>query len=117
MSEEMTHNPLSVVFPLVLDTQILENAPFSYESPMSIVNLIKTAWLVAAVILICSTHAFSASQDFFSNPGSKKVTALRIEGEIVIDGRFEEPEWSQAQLIAKLEDHEVHATQQSQPVL
>jgi hypothetical protein len=64
---------------------------------MRILNLIQTPWLVAAVILICSTHAFPASQDIFSNPGSRKVTALHIEGTIVIDGKFDEPEWSLAQ--------------------
>ncbi len=64
---------------------------------MRIVNFMKQPWFVAAVILICSTHAFSASQDIFSNPGSRKITALHIEGDIVIDGRFDEPEWSLAQ--------------------
>ena len=60
-------------------------------------NLIKTPLLLAAVILICWTNAFSAGQDIFANPGSRKVTALHIEGKIVIDGRFDEPEWSRAQ--------------------
>ena len=63
---------------------------------MRIVKPTKTAWLVAAVILICSANAFSASQDTFSDTGSRKVTALRIEGKIVIDGQFDEPEWSLA---------------------
>ncbi len=86
-----------MVFPFVLDTPILHNALFTFETPMRIVNFIKTPGMVAAVILLCSANAFSASQDIFSNPGSRKVTALHIEGEIVIDGRFDEPEWSLAQ--------------------
>ncbi|MEE8349558.1 MAG: DUF5916 domain-containing protein [Acidobacteriota bacterium] len=52
---------------------------------------------MAASIPICSTQVFSAPQDIFANPGSRKVTALRIEGKIVIDGRFDEEEWSLAQ--------------------
>ena len=59
-------------------------------------NLIKVGLLLAAVILIGSTEVFSAGQDIFANPGSRKVTALYIEGKIVIDGRFDEPEWSVA---------------------
>ena len=59
-------------------------------------NFIKAALLLAAVILIGSAEAFSAGRDIFANPGSRKVTALYIEGKIVIDGRFDEPEWSVA---------------------
>ena len=64
---------------------------------MRIANFMKIPLLVAAAILFGSTHAFSANQDIFANPGSRKVTALRIEGKITIDGKLDEPEWSLAQ--------------------
>ena len=64
---------------------------------MSIVRPTQSPLFLAAVILICSTHAFSTNQDIFANPGSRKVVALRIEGKISIDGNLDEAEWSRAQ--------------------
>ena len=52
---------------------------------------IKTS-LISGIFMLCSW-----TPGFCADPPDKKVTAVYIEGEIVVDGNLDEPQWDLAQ--------------------